>query len=92
MPLRWRNPPPQAWMNYFNRVTDIIGDMLYPDTCGFILLNEARDMLKPHFSYRGTNSEDLALYLPLTIGITGKVAASGTANLHRRCFARTRIL
>jgi PAS domain S-box-containing protein len=61
----------------FKQVTNIIGDMLYPDTCGFILLNETRDMLKPHFSYRGTSDEDLALYMPLTAGITGKVATSG---------------
>ncbi|RPH56387.1 MAG: GAF domain-containing protein, partial [Chloroflexi bacterium] len=58
------------------RVTDIIGDMLYPDTCGILLLNEAQDMLKPHSSYRGTNAEDLSLSMPLTVGITGKVATT----------------
>ncbi len=59
------------------QVTDIIGDMLYPDTCGVLLLNEARDKLKPHFSYRGTSDKDMSLYLPVTTGITGKVAATG---------------
>ena len=37
-----------------------------------------RHELKPHFSYRGTNEEDLSLYLPLTKGISGKVAATGS--------------
>jgi PAS domain S-box-containing protein/putative nucleotidyltransferase with HDIG domain len=59
------------------QVTAIIGDMLYPDTCGILLLNEARDSLIPHFSYRGTSEEDRSQYIPLTKGITGKVAASG---------------
>ena len=59
------------------KVTDIIGDTLYPDNCGVLLLNETQDKLKPHFSYRGTNKEDLALSMPLTKGITGKVAATG---------------
>ena len=59
------------------RVTDIIGDTLYPDNCGVLLLNETQDELKPHFSYRGTNKENLALSMPLTKGITGKVAATG---------------
>ncbi len=59
------------------QVTDIIGDMIYPNACGVLLLNEARDLLKPHFSYRGISAEDLSFALPLTIGITGKVAATG---------------
>ncbi|MCA1899853.1 MAG: GAF domain-containing protein [Chloroflexi bacterium] len=60
-------------------VTNIISDTLYPDACGFLLLNEKGDMLKPHFSYRGTSAEDLNLWMPLTIGITGRVAASGSS-------------
>ena len=59
------------------QVTDIIGDTLYPDNCGVLLLNETQDELKPHTSYRSTNKEMLALSMPLTEGITGKVAATG---------------
>ena len=59
------------------QVTDIIGDTLYPDNCGVLLLNETQDELKPHSSYRSTNKEMLALSIPLTEGITGKVAATG---------------
>lgn len=59
------------------RVTDIIGDALYPDNCGVLLLNETRDKLKPHSSYRGTSRENLAFSAPLTQGLTGKVAATG---------------
>jgi len=61
----------------FEQVTSIIGNMLYPDNCGVILLNEKRDMLIPHPSYRGTSAEDLSRYVPVTMGITGKVATSG---------------
>ena len=61
------------------KVTNIIGDTLYPDNCGVLLLNETQDKLKPHFSYRGTSRENLDLSTPLTKGITGKVAATGTS-------------
>lgn len=59
------------------RVTDIIGDTLYPDNCGILLFNETRDELKPHASYRGTSAENLNISSPLQKGITGKVAATG---------------
>jgi len=58
-------------------VTDIIGNTLYPDNCGVLLLNETRDKLKPHSSYRGTNIEALSLSMSLTEGIAGKVASTG---------------
>ena len=59
------------------QITDIIGDMLYPDNCGVLLLNETQDKLKPHASYRGTSRENLERYMPLSMGISGKVAATG---------------
>jgi len=59
------------------RVTDIIGDTLYTDNCGVLMLNNTQDELTPHFSYRGTSKENLNLSKPLTKGITGKVAATG---------------
>ncbi len=57
------------------QITDIIGDALYPDNCGILLLNEAKDILIPHFSYRGTDIEKIITSLPLNKGISGKVAA-----------------
>jgi len=59
------------------KITEIIGDMLYPDNCGIFLLNEMQNQLKPHFSYRGISRENMDLYTPLDIGIIGKVAATG---------------
>jgi PAS domain S-box-containing protein len=61
------------------QITDIIGDTLYPDNCGVILLNETQDKLKPHASYRGSSSENLDREMPLTMGIAGKVAATGNS-------------
>lgn len=57
------------------QVTTIIGDALYPDNCGVLLINAAADALKPHFSYRGTNVENLRTYQPLSAGITGLAAS-----------------
>lgn len=59
------------------RITDIIGEKLYPDNCGILLLDRAKNELKPHFSYRGSSEEDLSLSIPVTKGITGKVATTG---------------
>jgi len=61
------------------RVTDIVGETLYPDNCGVLLLADSDDVLKPHPSYRGTTAENISLSVPLSQGITGKVAASGKA-------------
>ncbi len=61
------------------RITEIIGDTLYSENCGILLLNKTRDKLKPHVSYHGTSSENLDRYVPLNVGITGKVAATGNS-------------
>ncbi len=58
------------------QTTDIIGDALYSDNCGILLLNEQKDTLMPHFSYRGTNTENVGVSLPVTQGISGKVIAT----------------
>jgi len=58
-------------------ITDIIGDTLYPDDCGILLLDGTKNELKPHFSYRGASEEDLSLSVPVTKGVTGKVAVTG---------------
>jgi len=59
------------------QVTNIIGDTLYPDNFGILLFDWATNTLKPHSSYRGTTGENLSRLLPLTQGITGKVAGTG---------------
>ncbi len=59
------------------RVTDIIGEMLYPDNCGILLMNQKGDGLYPHPSYRGINAAELILITPLSRGVAGKVASTG---------------
>lgn len=59
------------------RITDIIGDTLYPESCGILLFDETRGEIKPHFSYRGISPEKINNSLPLTAGVSGKVAATG---------------
>jgi PAS domain S-box-containing protein len=59
------------------QVTNVIGDTLYPANFGVLLFDQATNTLKPHRSYRGTNQENLSTPLPLTEGITGKVARTG---------------
>ena len=59
------------------QVTDVIGNMLYSANLGILLLDEAAGALQPHPSYRGTAPQNLSKPLPLTKGITGKVARTG---------------
>jgi putative nucleotidyltransferase with HDIG domain len=59
------------------RATEVIGATLYPDTFGFLLLDESGDYLRPHPSYRGIHEEGKKALLPLTQGIVGRVAATG---------------
>lgn len=59
------------------RVTDIIGDTLYPDNCGVELVNKNRDALLPHPSYRGAAQDVDRQLMPLSAGVTGKVVRTG---------------
>ncbi|MBI5825995.1 MAG: GAF domain-containing protein [Chloroflexi bacterium] len=54
----------------------IIGDALYSDNYGILLLNEEQDVLTPHFSYRGTDIENVGVSLPISKGISGKVVST----------------
>jgi diguanylate cyclase (GGDEF)-like protein len=58
------------------QVTLIIGQRLYPDSFGILLMNESTQELHLHPSYRIFNHEGLA-GVPMGIGVTGKVAKSG---------------
>ncbi len=62
------------------RVTSIIGQSLYPDNFGILLLDESRNGLIPHPTYHISvpYSSDP---VPLGKGVTGQVAASGRSRL-----------
>jgi len=63
-----------------NRVTGIIGQNLFPDNFGVLLLDEKSGVLKVHSSYRFFLSEERNLMdLPIETGITGQVARTGKA-------------
>ena len=59
------------------QITNIIGDSLYPDNFGVVLLDRTTNTLKPHRSYRGTSPEKLSKPLPVTTGIIGIVTRTG---------------
>jgi diguanylate cyclase (GGDEF)-like protein len=60
------------------RVTEIIGNNLFTDNFGMMLLNEQERYLYPHCSYHFYKTEKLIFnQIPLGQGITGHVAATG---------------
>ncbi|MGZ9163876.1 MAG: GAF domain-containing protein, partial [Anaerolineales bacterium] len=60
------------------RVTEIIGKNLFPDNFGILLMDEERDVLHPHPSYRFASAKDLfPTDIPLGQGVTGQVAKTG---------------
>ncbi|MBI5290361.1 MAG: GAF domain-containing protein [Chloroflexi bacterium] len=59
------------------RVTHIIGGILYPDNFGILLLDTAAGLLRTHPSYRQTELSGRQPDIPLGQGIIGAVAASG---------------
>jgi diguanylate cyclase (GGDEF)-like protein len=63
-----------------NRVTDIIGQNLFPDNFGILLMDEQSDILHAHPSYRFFSEEERPMMdIPLETGITGLVAMTGKA-------------
>ncbi len=59
------------------RSTQIISGMLYPDNCGVLLLNPHGTTLTPHPSYHGVLPQNALEEVPLSKGVTGRVAATG---------------
>jgi len=60
------------------RATTIIGEVLFPDNFGFMLLDRLKGELYTHPSYRGVSDDIIQnLRIPLGVGITGCVAATG---------------
>ncbi|HRQ23335.1 MAG TPA: GAF domain-containing protein, partial [Anaerolineales bacterium] len=54
-------------------ITNLIGNSLYSDNCGILLLNETGDLLIPHFSYRGANFKPAGKAIPVSKGVSGRV-------------------
>ncbi len=61
------------------QATQIIGEALYPDNFGVLLLDPDRNALRVHPSYRGISDAAKQRVIPLGQGISGSVAASGRA-------------
>jgi diguanylate cyclase (GGDEF)-like protein len=63
-----------------NRVTDVIGQNLFPDNFGILLMDEEFGMLRAHPSYRFFTAEERHMMdIPLDKGISGLVARTGKA-------------
>lgn len=60
------------------RATEIIGDSLYPDQFGFLMLDEDSQSLLVNSNYRGVSAEKKKKRVPLSHGIAGRVAATGS--------------
>jgi diguanylate cyclase (GGDEF)-like protein len=61
-----------------NRVTGVIGQNLFPDNFGILLLDEQAEMLHAHPSYRFFSEEERHMMdVPLDQGVTGLVATTG---------------
>ena len=62
------------------RVTDIIGQNLFPDNFGIMLLDEAAGLLRAHPSYRFHSNNKIEIKeIRIGDGITGDVAKNGTS-------------
>jgi GAF domain-containing protein len=58
--------------------TTIIGENLFPDNFGVLLMIEEKGILRPHPSYQFTCDHDVQLHdIPVGKGITGQVAQTG---------------
>jgi signal transduction histidine kinase len=59
------------------RATQLIGETLYPDHFGVLLVDDVTGVLRFHPSYRGLSEDLRRLTVPLGRGISGRVAISG---------------
>lgn len=60
-----------------SRATRLIAHSLFPDNCGFLLLDADRNVLVPHASFVLTVPEVIHADIPLSSGLTGKTARTG---------------
>lgn len=59
------------------RVTDVIGQNLFPDNFGILLLDQKTGMLRVHPSYRYSSKPWKVTEVPLDRGVSGQVAMTG---------------
>jgi putative nucleotidyltransferase with HDIG domain len=59
------------------RSTEVIGESIYPDQFGFLILDEDGRHLLVNRNYRGASEERKQQRVPLSQGIVGRVAATG---------------
>ncbi len=59
------------------RATEIIGNTLYTDLLGFLMINDDGTSYSPHLSYQGAINPDLMAHFEIGKGVTGEVAATG---------------
>ncbi len=59
------------------RVTKIIGETLYPDNFGFMLLEDNGKKLRQHVSYYGVTPSDAPEQYPSNDGLTGEAVITG---------------
>lgn len=59
------------------RATQIIGEALYPDNFGVMLVDEVAGVLRDHKSFQGASPAGMQAAIPLGQGIVGTVAARG---------------
>lgn len=60
----------------FGRVTDAIGNFLYPDNFGILVADHVTKTYKPHFSYKGISAERLESSYLFSEGIAGNVISN----------------
>lgn len=58
-------------------VTETIADNLFPDNCGFLLLDETQQVLRPHSSFVLSSPHVVRADIPIDRGLTGKAARTG---------------
>jgi PAS domain S-box-containing protein len=63
------------------RTTAAIRDVLFPDNCGILLVDERAGALRHTQSYHTGRAEYREVVIPLGTGITGQVAVSGVGRL-----------
>ena len=59
------------------QATDLIGEALYPDSFGMLLLNDITGVLDFHPSYRTSTGKFSPVSIPLGQGVIGQVALTG---------------
>jgi signal transduction histidine kinase/putative methionine-R-sulfoxide reductase with GAF domain len=62
------------------RATQVVGETLYPDNFGIVLLDESGQWMTPHHSYRGSmTAQARQVPVPTERGISGRTARTGIA-------------